>query len=158
MHALGLTWLDRHLGGEDHARVVRSGFGVVVSSARKERLTELERRGLIMGMDQPASPDAGTLKRLRWEGIHQEGRIEAGKTGFTYQPAGPGTTLKGTLEKVIDTPSGQLAMITDHYNREFSLAPWQDDMKRHLDRGISMEVGPAMTLSRIRQPQLGLGL
>ena len=158
VRALGLTWLDRHLAGEDRSHVVRSGFGAVVSSAREERLTELERRGFIMGIDQPASPDAGTLQKLRWEGIHHEGRIEAGKTGFTYQPAAPGTTLKGTLEKVIDTPSGQLAMIADNYSLEFSLVPWQDDMKRHLHRGISMEVSNTMTLSRIQERSRGLGL
>jgi len=156
--APGLTWLDRHLAGKDSGQVIAAGFGAQVREAGRQRLMALEGRGLIGGMDQPLSPDAATLEKLRWAGLHHEGRAHAGETGRAYRPVSAGRTLEGTLEKVIDTPSGKLAVVATGRAREFSLVPWQDEMKRHLHQAISMEVSAAMTLSRMRQRSLGIGM
>jgi hypothetical protein len=114
--------------------------------------------GLIGGMDQQLRPDAATLEKLRWASIHHEGRAYAGETGLAYRPAAAGRTLDGTLEKAIDTPSGKLAVISTSWACEFSLVPWQDEMNRHLHQGIPMDVSRSMSLSRMRQRSLGIGM
>jgi type IV secretory pathway VirD2 relaxase len=158
VRAPGLTWLDRHLAGKDSAEIMAAGFGAEVREAGRQRLAELEQRGLIGGMDQPLRPDAATLETLRWAGIHHEGRAYAGESGRAYRPVAPGRTLEGTLETAIDTPSGRLAVISTGHSREFSLVPWQDEMKRHLHQGIPMDVSRSMSLSRLRQRSLGIGM
>jgi len=158
VRAPGLTWLDRHLAGEDRAQVMMAGFGAEVREAGRQRLRALEGRGLIGGMDQSLRPDAATLDKLRWAGIHHEGHAYAGETGRAYRPVSAGRTLEGTLEKAIDTPSGRLAVISMGHSLEFSLAPWRDEMKRHLHQGISMDVSRNLTLSRMRQRSLGIGM
>ncbi|MEM0986462.1 MAG: DUF3363 domain-containing protein [Pseudomonadota bacterium] len=156
VRAPGLTWLDRHLAGQDRAAVLQAGFGAEVAEAAQQRLDALERRGLIRGMDPSNTPDAATLEKLRWAGIHHEGRKLAKQTGLDYRPAAPGKSLGGTLEKSIDTPSGRLAVIKSGSGLELALVPWNRDMKRYLNRGISMDISQTMGLSRLRERSLGL--
>lgn len=154
--APGLTWLDRYLAGEDRAAVLRAGFGAEVWEAGKQRLDVLERRGLIRGMDLSSAPDAATLEKLRWSGIHHEGRKLAEQMGLIYRPATPGKSLEGTLTKSIDTTSGRLAVIKSSSGLDLALVPWTRDMKRYLNRGISMDISQTMGLSRMRERSLGL--
>jgi len=158
IRAPGLTWLDRHLAGEDRAAVLPAGFGAEVREAGQQRLDVLERRGLIRGMDLPNTPDAATLEKLRWAGIHHEGRKLAEQTGLAYRPARPGQTVEGTLERSISTPSGQLAVIRSGSGLELALVPWSREMKRYFHRGISMDIGHTMGLSHLRERSRGLGL
>ncbi len=158
VRAPGLTWLDTYLAGKDPAEILPAGFGAELRDAARQRLAELERRGLILGMDQPGRPGAATLEKLRWEDIHQEGRTRAAQTGRPYRPPVPGETISGELEEVISTPSGRFAVIGRAFSLEFSLVPWQADMERHLYRQVSMELSHSLSLSRMRERSLGLGL
>ena len=158
VRAPGLTWLDRHLAGQERAQILMAGFGAEVREAGRQRLAELEQRGLIGGMDQPLKPDAATLEKLRWAGIHHEGRKLAEQTGLDYRPARPEQTVEGTLELSINTPSGQLAVIRSGSGLELALVPRSREMKRYLNRGVSLDIGHTMGLSQLRERSLGLGL
>jgi hypothetical protein len=157
VRAPGLTWLDRHTAVKDQDAVLPARFGAQVYAAGKQPLDGLERRGLIAGLDRPNTPKSATLETLRGSGIHHEGRKLAEQMGLDYRPATSGKTLEGTLTKSIDTPSGRLAVIESGSGLDLALVPWPRDMKRYLDRGISMDISQTMGLSRMRERSLGLG-
>lgn len=48
-------------------------------------------------------------------------------------------------------------MIESGSGLDLALVPWPRDMKRYLDRGISMDISQTMGLSRMRERSLGLG-
>jgi hypothetical protein len=149
--APGRTMLDNWLAGTEKFDVSRAGLGAEFLSAARDRHAELLRRDLV----QPRElPDARSLARLDWAGMHAEGQRIAAQTGMTYQPAQAGEAIEGYFEREFTSQAGRFAMI--EREQAFSLAPWKPVFEQRRYTHIQMTIDRDLTISGLRQRSLGL--
>lgn len=149
--AAGRTMLDNWLAGTEKFDVSRAGLGAEFLSAVRGRHAELVRRDLV----QPRElPDARSLARLDWAGMHAEGQRISAQTGMTYQPAQAGEAIEGYFEREVTGPAGRFAMI--ERDQAFSLVPWKPEFEQRRYTHIQMTIDRDLTIGRLRQRSLGL--
>ena len=149
--ATGRTMLDNWLAGTETIDVSRAGLGAEFLSAARDRHADLVRRDLV----QPrALPDARSLARLDWAGMHAEGQRIAAETGMTYQPAQAGEAIEGYFEREVTGQAGRFAMI--EREQAFSLVPWKPEFEQRRYTHIQMTIDRDLTIGRLRQRSLGL--
>ncbi len=149
--ATGRTMLDNWLAGTEKFDVSRAGLGAEFLSAARGRHAELVRRDLV----QPrALPDARSLARLDWAGMHAEGQRIAAETGISYRPVKAGEAIEGYFEREITGQAGRFAMV--EREQAFSLVPWKPEFEQRRYTHIQMTIDRDLTIGRLRQQSLGL--
>lgn len=150
--AAGRTLLDDWLAGKENFDAARAGLGGEFLDGVRSRHAELVRRGLVQARELP---DARVLAQLDWEAMHIEGQRAATELGLAYRPARPGEDLEGYFERELATKAGRFAVVERELG--FSLVPWKPAFDQMRYSQIQMTIDRDLTISRVRQRDLGLG-
>jgi type IV secretory pathway VirD2 relaxase len=135
VRALGATWLDRCLVGDDKTPVGHHGFGAVVHDALRLRQDFLVEAGLAQRNGGHIVLPADLPKRLRARELTHIARTLARETGLTYRPLAQGQLMTGVYRRQVQIVSGQFALLDDGLG--FSLVPWRPALEERLGRSVT---------------------
>ncbi len=153
VNARGLTWLDRHLAGENDQEVGYSGLGGEARELARQRRAVLVERGIAQaGRSGALEPQA--IERLHIQSMHDYGRAYAGESGLAYAPYQPGREVSGKVMPVSDGQSPVFARI--EYARQFTLVPWSRDLEGLRARQVTLSWSLSHGIQMTRGRDLGL--
>lgn len=158
----GATWLDRELASHQRTPLTEAGFGQQVRQAMERRKeTLLEQGHAWRAPDGSIRAPRDLVSRLERQEIARVGPQMAAARGRTFQQAGFGEHLGGTLIGDANLASGRFAMIETFGGDGglgFSLVPWQPVFDRRIGQHITGVVrdGGGIDWSFGRQRGLGL--
>lgn len=153
----GSTWLDRELLASNRMQLADTGFGQEVSRALDRRKASLVDMGYAqdLGGGHIRAPK-DLISRLKGGEVERVGQQLAQQRGRTWEPAIPGSRIRGTLVGSAQLASGRFAMIDDGMG--FSLVPWRKELEQSIGQQVTGMAtrggGIEWTLGRSR----GLGL
>lgn len=143
--ALGATWLDRKLLGEDAEGVRDSGFGREVASALALRRAWLVEQGLAREEQGVTHFAPDLLAKLERRELLRTAARLGKENGKAFTELEPGMRIEGVVRRRLDLVSGRFALIENA--REFVLVPWKPVLERAIGREVSGLVRPRAGIS-----------
>lgn len=146
--ANGATWLDRDIIMGPTKPISPYGFGKDVRDALWKRQEWLIDQGLATQQGEMISYKRNLLSELERRELSQIAGQISKKSGLRYAPMELGSSIGGTVSKILDLASGKFALIEN--SREFSLVPWRPILEKQIGRevfgrmrtsGIDWEIG-----------------
>jgi len=137
----GPTWLDQAIIANWRPEVGTPGYATELDKARTARgrwlatreLAEVSATGEIS-----AKPDM--MRTLRQAETERLIRDVSRSLNATYVPAEPGVQISGIYDRMIKTPTGNIAVI--RRDDTFTLAPWRPPLEQMRGRAVVGVVGP----------------
>jgi len=146
--ANGATWLDRDIIMGTPEPISHYGFGKDVRDALWKRQEWLIDQGLATPQGEMISYKRNMLSVLEQRELSQMAGQISKKSGLSYTPMELGSSIGGTVSKILSLASGKFALIEN--SREFSLVPWRPILEKQIGRevfgrmrtsGIDWEIG-----------------
>ncbi len=153
--ALGATWIDRQLVGEQPLPMA-NGFGREVRDAldaRREKLVEL---GVATRRGGRVILPSGMVASLRTSELQDAATQIAQATGLAHQPSAPGEMVSGQYRERVTLASGRFAMIDDGLG--FQLVPWRPALDRQLGSQVLGTMSSGGRIDWLPGRSRGLGL
>jgi hypothetical protein len=135
IRALGATWLDRRLVGEDKTELATQGFGATVRDALRARAAFLVKSGLVERTAAQGELSPDLPRRLQMRELAQTAQALAVQSGRTYHPLAEGQSATGVYRRSMQLISGQFAMLDDGLG--FSLVPWRPALESRLGQSVT---------------------
>ncbi len=158
----GATWLDRELASRQRTPLTEAGFGQQVQEAMERRKDTLVEQGHAWRTaDGGIRAPRDLVARLERQEIARVGAQMAAVRGRSFQQAGVGEHITGTLVGAANLTSGRFAMI-ETFSGEgglgFSLVPWQPVLDQRIGQHIAgiMRDGGGIDWTFSRQRGIGL--
>ena len=137
VRAIGVTWLDRQLAGEQRSPLATQGFGATVRKALDDRGEFLMEQGLATRRFGRAMVSADVLKALRDRDLGAAAEALKAESGLPYRPASEGR-VDGIYRRSVTLVTGRFAMVDDGLG--FTLVPWNSIIETRLGQRISAVV------------------
>ena len=135
--AVGATWLDRQLIGEERD-LAHQGFALTVREALNAREEFLVGQGLAERRGQRVILVRNLLATLRDRDIETTAAAIASKTGLMHRPVVDGGRAAGVYRRTLMLVSGRFALLDDGLG--FSLVPWRPVIEKRLGQALSATV------------------
>jgi type IV secretory pathway VirD2 relaxase len=155
VRAVGATWLDRQLVGEERG-LATQGFAITVREALKAREEYLLKQGFATRQGQRVILAHNLLATLRDRDIEATAAAIAVETGLTHRAVVDGGRAAGVYRRSLMLASGRFALLDDGLG--FSLVPWRPVIERRVGQALSATVrGNHVTWEVGRQRGRSLG-
>jgi hypothetical protein len=150
--AVGATWLDRRLVGDDKTPISRQGFGAAVHDALPLRQEFLIEAGFARRTAGNIALLADLPKTLRERELAQAAQTLAAQTGLIHRPLSDGQSVTGIYRRSLQLVSGQFALLDDGLG--FSLVPWRPVLEQRLGQSVTASMHDEHAIFRFSR-QLG---
>lgn len=137
IRAVGATWLDRQLLGEERG-LANQGFAITVREALKVRQEFLVEQGFLERRGQRVILARNLLATLRDRDIETTAAKIAAEIGLTHRSVVDGGRGAGVYRRSLMLVSGRFALLDDGFG--FSLVPWRPVIEKHLGQALSATV------------------
>jgi type IV secretory pathway VirD2 relaxase len=134
LRAIGATWLDRQLLGDDASLATR-GFGAQVCEAMRSRAEFLVEQGLAERRGPNVILARNLLSTLRDRELAAVGKSLQDQMGQSYRPLRDGERASGVYRRSMQLVSGRFAVLDDGLG--FSLVPWRPVIEQYLGQQVS---------------------
>ncbi len=137
--AVGATWLDRKLVGNELDGIASTGFGGDVGTALRARRQWLIGQGLAREEGGKVRYARNMLETLKVRELGRTAADIAARTGLEYIDVRPGDRVNGVYRRMLTLNSGRFALI--ERSREFALVPWRPVLERAHGQLVTGSVG-----------------
>jgi type IV secretory pathway VirD2 relaxase len=137
VHAVGATWLDRQLVGEERS-LANQGFAITVHEALKAREEFLVGQGLAERRGQRVILARNLLATLRDRDVETTAATLAAEVGLMHRPVVDGGRAAGVYRRSLMLVSGRFALLDDGLG--FSLVSWHPVIEKHFGQTLSATV------------------
>ncbi|MHC2313083.1 type IV secretory pathway VirD2 relaxase [Bradyrhizobium diazoefficiens] len=138
-HALGATWLDRKLVGNEPDQLASTGFGADVETALRTRRQWLIEQGLAREEGGQVRFARKMLETLEARELARTAAEISVRTGLEHVDVRAGDKIDGVYRRMLTLNSGRFALI--ERSREFALVPWRPVLERARGQLVTGSVG-----------------
>jgi type IV secretory pathway VirD2 relaxase len=137
--ALGATWLDRRLIGNELDARASTGFGAEVEMALRARRQWLIEQGLAREEEGQVRYARNMLRSLETRELARTASDISVRTGFDHLEVKTGDSISGVYRRMLTLNSGRFALI--ERSHEFALVPWRPVLERARGQLVTGWVG-----------------
>jgi uncharacterized protein DUF3363 len=137
--ALGATWLDRKLIGNDPGGLASIGFGVEVETALRTRRQWLIEQGLAREEEGQVRYARNMLRTLEARELTRTAADISARTLLEHFDVKAGDSLTGVYRRRLTLNSGRFALI--ERSHDFALVPWRPVLERARGQVVTGRVG-----------------